>query len=236
MLTRHPAGVELAPHGIAGGRSRARRGFNGRSMLVHDAPTLPCSRSSRAIPRSAHGGHRRRSPMSSSFSPGRRQLPDGDERYSPMAGSCQSSVGLVVRGDVRGRLSAGMHRLALPHQFGYNRHTKRTEVDMAQRPGSQWRVHGKLHCDYLCPAIFTNPQGRRRRMRHCTAPDGLPHRPRHHGDVSLDGLKIRVWSFRSSRSCRTATGFRCVVDEKANDAQRQAWPASQRQIRRPRRR
>ena len=67
MLTR-TAGVELAPHGIrVVGVGPVR--FQRRSIFRR-CTTLPCSRSSTPRSRSGAWRNRRRSPMSSSFSPG----------------------------------------------------------------------------------------------------------------------------------------------------------------------
>jgi hypothetical protein len=91
-----------------------------------------------------------------------------------------------------------------------------------------WELSGQYmescNCDYLCPCIFTNPQGEATH-EHCYALMVYRiDRGRHH-DVSLDGLKF-AFVIRSGRVMADGGWvFAGVVDETANDAQRQALSA-----------
>ena len=91
-----------------------------------------------------------------------------------------------------------------------------------------WELSGQYmescNCDYLCPCIFTNPQGEATH-EHCYALMVYRiDRGRHH-DVSLDGLKF-AFVIRSGRVMADGGWvFAGVVDETANEAQRQALSA-----------
>jgi hypothetical protein len=96
---------------------------------------------------------------------------------------------------------------------------------MAQRT---WELSGEYmescNCDYLCPCIFTNPQAPATH-EHCTALMVYRIDRGHHREVSLDGLKFAL-VIRSGRVMSDGGWvFGVVVDEKANEAQRQALAA-----------
>ena len=91
--------------------------------------------------------------------------------------------------------------------------------------GKTWEISGEYmescNCDYLCPCIFTNPQAPATH-EHCTALMVYRIDRGHHGDVSLDGLNFAL-VIRSGRVMSDGGWvFGCVVDAKANDAQRRA--------------
>jgi hypothetical protein len=91
-----------------------------------------------------------------------------------------------------------------------------------------WELSGQYmescNCDYVCPCIFTNPQGPATH-EHCFAVMTFRIERGHHGDVPLDGLKFAL-VIRSNRVMADGDWvFGCVVDETANDAQRQALAA-----------
>ena len=92
-------------------------------------------------------------------------------------------------------------------------------------PQKTWELTGQYmescDCDYLCPCIFTNPQGPATH-EHCTALVVYRIDRGHKGDVALDGLRFAL-VIRSKRVMADGDWvFGCVVDEKANPAQRQA--------------
>jgi hypothetical protein len=96
---------------------------------------------------------------------------------------------------------------------------------MAQKT---WELSGEYmescNCDYLCPCIFTNPQAPATH-EHCTALMIYRIDHGHHHEVSLDGLKFAL-VIRSGRVMSDGNWiFGVVVDEKANEAQRQALSA-----------
>jgi hypothetical protein len=93
---------------------------------------------------------------------------------------------------------------------------------MAQKT---WELSGEYmescNCDYLCPCIFTNPQGQATHDN-CVALMVYRIDRGRHGEVSLDGLKFAL-VIRSKRIMSEGGWvFGCVVDEKASDAQRKA--------------
>jgi hypothetical protein len=96
---------------------------------------------------------------------------------------------------------------------------------MAQKT---WELSGEYmescNCDYLCPCIFTNPQAPATH-EHCTALMVYRiDRGRHEG-VVLDGLKFAL-VIRSGRVMADGGWvFGAVVDEAANESQRQALAA-----------
>ena len=92
-------------------------------------------------------------------------------------------------------------------------------------PQKTWELTGQYmescDCDYLCPCIFTNPQGPATH-EHCTALMVYRIDRGHKGDVSLDGLKFAL-VIRSKRIMADGDWvFGVVVDHKATEAQRQA--------------
>jgi hypothetical protein len=91
-----------------------------------------------------------------------------------------------------------------------------------------WEVSGQYmescNCDYLCPCIFTNPQAAATH-EHCYALMVYRIDRGHHRKVPLDGLKFAL-VIRSGRVMSEGGWvFACVVDEKADEAQRQALAA-----------
>ena len=94
--------------------------------------------------------------------------------------------------------------------------------------GTTWQLSGEYmescNCDYLCPCIYTNPQGEVTHD-HCTA--ALIFRIDHgrSGTISLDNLSFAL-IIRSGKIMADGNWvFACVVDARANDAQRQALSA-----------
>jgi hypothetical protein len=92
----------------------------------------------------------------------------------------------------------------------------------------KWRMHGEYmescNCDYLCPCIYTNPQGPVT-YDHCIA--GLVFRidEGSWGAAKLDGLKFAL-VIRSGKVMANGDWiFAGVVDERADPAQRQALGA-----------
>jgi len=93
---------------------------------------------------------------------------------------------------------------------------------MAQQ---KWTMRGEYmescNCDYLCPCIYTNPQGPVT-YDHCTA--ALVFRIDHGscGDSNLDGLKFAL-VIRSGKVMADGNWiFGGIVDERADEAQRRA--------------
>ena len=92
---------------------------------------------------------------------------------------------------------------------------------MAQQ---KWTMRGEYmescNCDYLCPCIYTNPQGPVT-YDHCTAALVFRIDEGSCGDVKLDGLKFALL-IRSGKVMADGNWiFAGVVDERADDAQRQ---------------
>jgi len=90
-------------------------------------------------------------------------------------------------------------------------------------PAQKWQLSGEYmescNCDYLCPCIFTNPQGETTHDN-CTAALVFRIDKGESGGVSLDGLCFALL-IRSGRVMADGNWvFGCVVDERANDAQR----------------
>jgi hypothetical protein len=88
-----------------------------------------------------------------------------------------------------------------------------------------WELSGEYmescNCDYLCPCIFTNPQGPATHD-HCTALMVYRIDRGRHRDTALDGLKFAL-VIRSKQVMADGDWvFGCVVDETANEAQRRA--------------
>lgn len=94
--------------------------------------------------------------------------------------------------------------------------------------GPSWKIGGEYmescNCDYLCPCIYTNPQAPATHD-HCYANMAFRIDDGQYGDTRLDGL---CFSFVIRSGKVMADGnwiFACVVDERANPAQRQALAA-----------
>jgi hypothetical protein len=80
------------------------------------------------------------------------------------------------------------------------------------------------NCDYLCPCIYTNPQGRTTH-EHCIALLVYRIDEGRYGEVPLDGLKFAL-VIRSGRVMADGKWvFACVVDATADAAQRAALAA-----------
>ncbi|MBT7758353.1 MAG: DUF1326 domain-containing protein [Rhodospirillaceae bacterium] len=93
---------------------------------------------------------------------------------------------------------------------------------MAER---NWQISGEYmescNCDYLCPCIYTNPQGEATH-EHCYALMAFRIDQGQCGDVDLSGLKFAL-VIRSDRIMADGGWvFANVVDEGANEAQRTA--------------
>ena len=94
--------------------------------------------------------------------------------------------------------------------------------------GTNWQLSGEYmescNCDYLCPCIFTNPQGPATRD-HCIAALIFRVDKGQSGATSLDGLCFAL-IIRSGQVMADGNWvFAAVVDARANDAQRQALSA-----------
>ena len=88
-----------------------------------------------------------------------------------------------------------------------------------------WQVSGdyieSCNCDYLCPCIYTNPQGPATHDN-CVALLAFRIGQGRFGDVSLDGLKF-AFIIQSGRVMADGDWvFACVIDEAADQAQRDA--------------
>src|SRR5262249_17089870 len=95
-------------------------------------------------------------------------------------------------------------------------------------PEQNWTMRGEYmescNCDYLCPCIYTNPQGPVT-YDHCTAALALRIGAGTYGDTKLDGLSF-VLVIRSGKVMADGNWvFAGVVDDRADDAQRQALAA-----------
>ncbi|HUN40757.1 MAG TPA: DUF1326 domain-containing protein [Acetobacteraceae bacterium] len=93
---------------------------------------------------------------------------------------------------------------------------------------SNWQLSGEYmescNCDYLCPCIFTNPQAEVT-YDHCTAALIFRIDRGHRGSVTLDGLCFALL-IRSGKVMADGNWiFACVVDDRADDAQRAALAA-----------
>jgi hypothetical protein len=94
--------------------------------------------------------------------------------------------------------------------------------------GTPWSMRGEYmescNCDYLCPCVYTNPQGRATH-EHCTALLVYRIDAGKYGDVPLDGLKFAL-VIRSGRVMADGNWiFACVVDDAADGTQREALAA-----------
>lgn len=88
-----------------------------------------------------------------------------------------------------------------------------------------WKLRGEYmescNCDYLCPCIYTNPQGEATHD-HCTALLVFRIDEGQHDTVDLGGLKFAL-IIRSGRVMADGDWiFAGVVDDRADDAQRAA--------------
>ena len=95
-------------------------------------------------------------------------------------------------------------------------------------PEPLWTMRGEYmescNCDYLCPCIYTNPQGPVT-YDHCTAVMVFRIDEGRHGSTRLDGLKFAL-VIRSGRVMADGGWvFAGVVDDAADPAQRQALTA-----------
>ena len=90
---------------------------------------------------------------------------------------------------------------------------------------STWKISGQYmescNCDYLCPCIFTNPQ-EPVTHDHCYAVMLYNIEQGHHQDTDLAGRSF-AFVIRSQRVMSEGDWiFACVIDDKADDAQRAA--------------
>jgi len=95
-------------------------------------------------------------------------------------------------------------------------------------PEQKWTMRGEYmescNCDYLCPCIYTNPQGPATND-HCTAAMVFRIDEGSCADTRLDGLKFAL-VIRSGRVMADGSWvFAGVVDERADDAQRRVLAA-----------
>jgi len=89
----------------------------------------------------------------------------------------------------------------------------------------EWTMFGEYmescNCDYLCPCVYTNPQGPVS-YDHCTAVLVFRIDAGEYGSTKLDGLKFAL-VIRSGKVMADGNWvFAGVVDERADDAQRRA--------------
>ncbi len=95
-------------------------------------------------------------------------------------------------------------------------------------PQDKWQLSGQYmescNCDYLCPCIFTNPQGEVTHD-HCTAVLVFRIDQGRSGETALDGLCFAL-VLRSGKVMADGNWiYACVVDERADPAQRAALSA-----------
>jgi len=95
-------------------------------------------------------------------------------------------------------------------------------------PHAKWSIAGEYmescNCDYLCPCIYTNPQGPATHEQ-CTSLQVYRIGHGNFGDVKLDGLAFAL-VIRSGRVMVDGNWvLGCVIDERANAAQRDALGA-----------
>ena len=95
-------------------------------------------------------------------------------------------------------------------------------------PEQKWTMHGEYmescNCDYLCPCVYTNPQGPAT-FDHCIAVLVFRIEEGNCGGTRLDGLKFAL-VIRSGRVMADGNWvFAGVVDDQADPAQRQALAA-----------
>jgi hypothetical protein len=92
----------------------------------------------------------------------------------------------------------------------------------------KWSIAGEYmescNCDYLCPCIYTNPQGPATH-EHCTSLQVYCIGRGHFGDVKLDGLSF-AFVIRSGKVMADGNWiFGGVIDERADEPQRDALGA-----------
>ena len=95
-------------------------------------------------------------------------------------------------------------------------------------PEQKWTMRGEYmescNCDYLCPCVYTNPQGPVT-YDHCTAALVFRIDAGKYDNTELDGLKFAL-VIRSGKVMADGNWvFAGVVDERANPAQRRALAA-----------
>jgi len=95
-------------------------------------------------------------------------------------------------------------------------------------PEQKWTLRGEYmescNCDYLCPCIYTNPQGAATHD-HCTAVMAFRIDEGHHGATPLAGRKFAL-VIRSGRVMADGNWiFAGIVDDGADAVQRQALAA-----------
>ena len=92
----------------------------------------------------------------------------------------------------------------------------------------QWTMRGEYmescNCDYLCPCIYTNPQGPVT-YEHCTAALVFRIDAGNFGDTKFDGLSFALVIRSGKVMAEGSWAFAGVVDERADAAQRQALSA-----------
>jgi hypothetical protein len=95
-------------------------------------------------------------------------------------------------------------------------------------PEQKWAMRGEYmescNCDYLCPCIYTNPQAPVT-YDHCTAALVFRIDEGSSGDTKLDGLKFALVIRSGNVMADGNWVFAGVVDDSADDAQRQALAA-----------
>ena len=94
--------------------------------------------------------------------------------------------------------------------------------------GQDWKIRGEYmescNCDYLCPCIYTNPQGETTHDQ-CTSLMAYRIDEGHYGETSLAGLRFAL-VIRSGKVMAEGNWiFACVGDEAADEAQRAALTA-----------
>ncbi len=93
---------------------------------------------------------------------------------------------------------------------------------------TKWKISGEYmescNCDYLCPCIYTNPQGPGT-YDNCYAMMVYRIEEGQCGDTTLDGLSFALVIRSGKVMADGGWIFAGVVDEKANDAQREALAA-----------
>jgi hypothetical protein len=92
----------------------------------------------------------------------------------------------------------------------------------------KWTMRGEYmescNCDYLCPCIYTNPQAPVT-YDHCTAALVFRIDEGSSGDTKLDGLKFALFIRSGTVMADGDWSFAGVVDERADEAQRQVLSA-----------
>jgi hypothetical protein len=93
---------------------------------------------------------------------------------------------------------------------------------------AKWKLEGEYmescNCDYLCPCIYTNPQGPATHD-HCYSLQVYRIDRGHCGDIKLDGLAFAL-AIRSGKVMADGKWvLGVVIDERANEAQRDALGA-----------